>query len=106
MQRLLDDQTVVIHATARARVLGLDSFSALLISVQGAAQQVAEQLIAMPEFTIVAATSGRCGLVGEVWCRDRQHLLEILDHVRAIDAVTEVETAVYLDIVKEQFRLE
>jgi len=106
VQRLLDDQTVVIHATARARVLGLDSFSALLISVRGEAQRVAEQLCAMPEFTIVAATTGRCGLVGEVWCRDRQHLLDILDTVRAIEGVAEVETAVYLDIVKEQFRLE
>jgi len=106
VQRLLDDQTVVIHATAGARVLGLDSFSALLISVRGEAQPIAEQLCAMPEFTIVAATSGRCGLVGEVWCRDRDHLLDILDTVRAIDGVADVETAVYLDIVKEQYRLE
>jgi len=106
VQRLLDDQTVVIHATAGARVLGLDSFSALMISVRGEAQSVARKLIAMPEFTIVAATSGRCALVGEVWCRDRQHLLEILDQVRAIDEVADVESAVYLDIVKEKYRLE
>lgn len=106
VQRLLDDQTVVIHATASATVLGLDSFSALLISIRGEAEGIAMQLCAMPEFTIVAATSGRFGLVGEVWCRDREHLLDILDAVRNIDGVADVESAAYLDIVKEQFRLE
>lgn len=106
VQRLLDERTVVIHATAGAKVLGLDSFSALLISVRGQARDIAETLCARPEFTIVAATSGRFGVVCEVWCRDEEHLLDILDEVRSVPGITDVESATYLEIVKEQFRLE
>jgi DNA-binding Lrp family transcriptional regulator len=105
VQRLLDQQIVVVQATTGASVLGLASFSSLFIQVRGGALEVGERLAAMPEFTIVCATSGRFGLACEVWSRDDSHLLDILDNVRSVDRVVDVESASYLEIVKEQFRL-
>jgi DNA-binding Lrp family transcriptional regulator len=105
VQRLLDEHIVVVQASTGASVLGLASFSAVFIQVRGGAVDVGERLAAMHEFTIVAITSGSFGLIGEVWSRDDAHLLSTLDTIRSIDSVADVESATYLEIVKEQLRL-
>jgi Lrp/AsnC family transcriptional regulator for asnA, asnC and gidA len=105
VQRLLDQQIVVVQATIGASVLGLASSAGLFIQVRVGFIEVGERLAAMPEFTIVSATGGRFGLVCEVWSRNARHLLDILDAIRSVDRVIDVESATYLEIVKEQFRL-
>jgi DNA-binding Lrp family transcriptional regulator len=105
VQRLLDESIVVIHATSSARALGLAAFSAVRMSVRGPVGQIAERLSAMPEFTVVALTSGSYDLAGEVWCRDNSHLLDILDAIRSLDGVGAVVSNTYLEIEKEAYRL-
>lgn len=105
VQRLLDEKTVTIHASVSAPALGLASFSALLVSVRGPAAPVLEQLCAKPEFTVVAAASGRFDAVCEVWCRDDVHFLDTLDAVRTIKGIANVQTGTYLEIVKEKYRI-
>jgi DNA-binding Lrp family transcriptional regulator len=105
VQRLLDESIVVIHATSTARALGLGAFSAVRISVRGSIGPIADKLSAMPEFTVVALTSGSFDLAGEVWCRDNAHLLDILDAIRSMDGVASVVSNTYLAIEKEAYRL-
>jgi len=105
VQRLLDEKTVTIHASVSAAALGLASFSALLVSVRGPSGAVLEELCAKPEFTVVAATSGRFDALCEVWCRDNDHFLDTLDSVRMLEGVADVQTGTYLEIVKEEYRL-
>lgn len=105
VQRLLDDKIITTHASVSANALGLASFAALLISVRGPSAPVLEQLCRKPEFTVVAAASGRFDAVGEVWCRDNDHFLDTLDSIRTIDGIAEVQTGTYLEIVKEHYRL-
>lgn len=105
VQRLLDEKIVVIQATSSARALGLGSFSAVRISVRGPIGPIADELSAMPEFTVVALTAGAFDLAGEVWCRDNAHLLDILDAIRTMDGVGMVVLNTYLAIEKEIYRL-
>ncbi len=105
VQRLLDEKIVTIHASVSAKALGLASFSALLVSVRGPSKPVLEQLCSKPEFTVVAAASGRFDAIGEVWCRDDEHFLDTLDGIRMLDGIADVQTGTYLEIVKEQYRL-
>jgi len=105
VQRLLDDNTVVIQATSTARALGIAAFSAVLLSAQGPVGRIADQLAAMPEFTILALTSGSYDLAGEVWCRDNAHLLDTLDSIRSLEGVSSLVSNTYLEIEKEEYRL-
>jgi len=105
VQRLLDENVVVIQATSTAAALGLAAFSAVRLSVQGPVGPIADTLYAMPEFTVVALTSGSYDLAGEVWCRDNAHLLDTLDVVRSLDGVGSLVSNTYLEIVKEEYRL-
>ena len=105
VQRLLDEKVVTIHASVSAPALGLASFAALLVSIRGPAGPVLEQLCAKPEFTVVAAASGRFDAVCEVWCRDDDHFLDTLDSIRVLKGVADVQTGTYLEIVKEKYRI-
>lgn len=105
VQRLLEEQVIVIQAFPSAEALGLASFATVQVSVRGPVEPVAQRLCAMPEFTVVALSGGAYDLVCEVWCRNYPHLLEILDSVRAIDNVGVVQSNTYLEILKEDYRL-
>ncbi len=105
VQRLLEEQVVVIQAFPSAEALGLGSFAAVLVAVRGPVEPVAQKLCAMPEFTVVALSGGSYDLICEVWCRDYEHLLATLDTVRAIDDVGVIQSNTYLEILKEDYRL-
>ena len=105
VQRLLEEQVVVIQAFPSAEALGLASFATMLISVRGPIDAIAEKLCAMPEFTVVAVTGGRFDVVCEVWCRNYEHLLNTLDIVRGFDDIGVVQSNTYLEILKEDYRL-
>jgi DNA-binding Lrp family transcriptional regulator len=105
VQRLLDENIIVIQATSTAGALGLAAFSAVRLSVQGPVGPIAARLSAMPEFTVVALTSGSYDLAGEVWCRDNAHLLDTLDAIRSLEGVGSLVSNIYLEIEKEEYRL-
>jgi DNA-binding Lrp family transcriptional regulator len=105
VQRLLDEGVVVIQAYASAAALGIGSFAAAMVSVSGDVREVASELCRKPELTIIAATGGRYDIISEVWCRDNRHLLEILDEIRALPGVRTVESATFLQVVKQEFRI-
>jgi DNA-binding Lrp family transcriptional regulator len=105
VQRLLDENIIVIQATTGAQAVGLAAFAAVLVSVRGPIGDIADQLCAMPEFTVVALTSGSYDIAGEVWCRDNEHLLDTLDTIRTLEGVGTVVSNTYLEIEKEEYRL-
>jgi Lrp/AsnC family transcriptional regulator for asnA, asnC and gidA len=105
VQRLLEEQIIVIQAFPSAEALGLAYFAAVQVSVRGPVEPVAQKLCAMPEFIVVALSGGAYDLVCEVWCRNHPHLLEILDSVRSIANVGVVQSNTYLEILKEDYRL-
>ncbi|MCC6222509.1 MAG: Lrp/AsnC family transcriptional regulator [Thermoleophilia bacterium] len=106
VQRLLEEGVVVVQAYASAEALDLAAFGAAFISARGEVIPLSQRLVAMPETTLVTATSGRYDLVCELWCRDDHHLLATLDALRGLPGVRSVESCTYLDIVKEQYQVD
>lgn len=105
VQRLIDERIAVIQAYAMATALGIGQFAGTFISVKGKASKVVEKICAMPEATLVAATSGRYNLIAEIWCRDNQHLLTPLDTIRSKPGVGVVAAHPYLEVTKEEYRV-
>ena len=68
-------------------------------------EEIAAQIAKLDEVTYLVITAGRFDLVGEVVCRDSDHLLEVLSqHLGAIDGIRSTETLVELRIVKETYQ--
>jgi DNA-binding Lrp family transcriptional regulator len=105
VQRLLEEQVVVIQTYASAQALGIGAFAACLVTVKSDTPSVVQSLCAMPEITLIAATSGRYDLAIELWCRDNNHLLDSVDRIRALDRVGIVAPHMMLDVVKEEYRI-
>lgn len=105
VQRLLEENIVVIQAYASAKALGIGSFAAILITVKRDAARLVAELNAMPEITLVAATSGRYDFVCEIWSRDNADMLASIDRIRSLDEVGVVSSHTFLAVVKEEYRI-
>ena len=105
VQRLLEEGIVVIQAYASAKALGIGSVAAILITAKCDASRLVTELAAMPEITVVAATSGRFDFVCEVWSRDNADLLSSIDRIRTLDEVGVVSSHTFLAVAKEEYRI-
>ena len=92
---------VTVQTIVSPGVLGIRGYAGLMIDVEGPAQPVAEEVAALPDTTMVAIVLGHCDVLVEASYRDEAHLAELLDAVRSITGVRQVETFVYLVEVKE-----
>ena len=92
---------VTVQTIVSPGVLGIQGYAGLMIDVVGPAEPVAEALAAMPATTMVATVLGHCDVLVEASYRDEDHLAGLLDQVRSIDGVRQLEAFVYLVEVKE-----
>lgn len=75
------------------------------IRIQGPALTKAiERLSALQEVIFLVRTTGGYDLMGEVVCRDNEHLMRFLDDVRAVPGLAGVETFSVLRTEKENWR--
>ena len=92
---------VTVQTIVSPGVLGIRGYAGLMIDVEGPARPVAEEIATMSDTTMVATVLGHCDVLVEASYRDEAHLAELLDEIRAIDGVRQVEAFVYLVEVKE-----
>ena len=92
---------VTVQTIVSPGVLGVKGYAGLMIEVDGAAEPVATKIAAMTDITLVARVLGRFDVIAEASYRDEAHLVELLDRVRSIGGVRQVESFVYLVEVKE-----
>lgn len=79
--------------------------SMLLVKTTGNSDAVASSLREIPEVTFAVATAGAYDVLVEVTSRDGAHLLGVIDgSIRTIDAVTEVQTLIYLKLLKLSYQ--
>jgi Lrp/AsnC family transcriptional regulator for asnA, asnC and gidA len=103
VQRLLDSGVMQIVAVTDPRTVGFRRQSMIGINCEGDLERVADQLAGMDEIDYVVITAGSFDLLIEVVCVDDDHLLEILNRVRAVPSVTSTETFVYLKLRKQTY---
>jgi DNA-binding Lrp family transcriptional regulator len=101
--RLVDAQVVRIGAVVRHS--GQDRQSALGFGVRlnGDHHDVVERLAAMPSAIFVARTFGRFDVLVTVRAFSAAQLVELLDTVRALPGVSELESWAHLEVVKESY---
>jgi hypothetical protein len=73
------------------------------LRVRGPVAPVVERMAQSPSTHFLAATVGRFDLLATVDCPSRDESIAVMDAVRAMPEVMEVETWVHLKVVKEQY---
>lgn len=92
---------VTVQTIVSPGVLGVKGYAGLMIEVDGPAGPAAEEIAAVADMTLVAVVLGRFDVIAEASYRDEAHLAELLDRVRSVEGVRQVEAFVYLVEVKE-----
>jgi Lrp/AsnC family transcriptional regulator for asnA, asnC and gidA len=103
VQRLIEAGVMQIVAVTDPLTLGFRRQTMIGIRCAGDLGQAADRLAVLDEIDYVVITAGSFDLLAEVVCEDDDHLLEILERVRAVPAVTATETFVYLKLRKQTY---
>jgi Lrp/AsnC family transcriptional regulator for asnA, asnC and gidA len=101
--RLVEGNVLQVTAVTNPMALGYDATAMLGLSVNGPPEQVADELSGWEEAVYVVVVAGRFDLLVEIVARDRRHLLELMNRIRALDGVAGSETFLYLDLRKYDF---
>lgn len=81
----------------RALGLGTMAFIGVFLSSADLAGKVVESFRNIPEITECSFTTGVYSLFVKLYCRDNQHLTEVLsEHIQSIDGVSRTETFIIL----------
>lgn len=92
---------VTVQTIVSPGILGVKGYAGLMIEVDGPAGPAADEIAAIADITLVAIVLGRFDVIAEASYRDEAHLAELLDRVRSVEGVRQVEAFVYLVEVKE-----
>lgn len=103
VQRLIESGVMQIVAVTDPLTVGFFRMAMLGMKVDGELQQVADQLSSFPEVDYVVVTAGSFDVMAEVICEDDDHLLELLQRIRAIPTVRNTESFVYLKLRKQLY---
>ncbi len=92
-----------VVAVMDPRVLGKEYMSWIGLVVEPyALETVTDVLVASPEIDYIVVCSGRYLLMAEAVCASAEELYELLDRLRRNAAVREIDSFIYLDLIKQQ----
>ena len=75
------------------------------VRVQGPAMtRAVDRMGELPEIIFLGRTVGGYDLLAEMVCRDNSHMVRMLDQIRSISGVTQVDTYTVLTVEKENWR--
>jgi Lrp/AsnC family transcriptional regulator for asnA, asnC and gidA len=100
--RLVDDDLVRVIAVGNPHALGFQGLAWIGITLSDVADvdEVAQALGEIPQVSYLVSVSCRFDLMGELVCRDRDHLIATLnDRIGAIDGLETVEIFYYLRLL-------
>ena len=103
VQRLLDSGVMQIVAVTDPLQLGFPRQAMIGVRTAGDLEEIADRLAELEEVDYVVITAGSFDLLTEVVCRNDDHLLEILQRLRAVDGIVATEAFVYLKLRKQTY---
>ena len=103
VQRLLDAGVMQIVAVTDPMQLGFPRQAMVGIRTTGDLEAIADRLAELDEIAYAVITAGSFELLTEVVCRNDDHLLEILQRIRAVEGVVSTEAFVYLRLRKQTY---
>ena len=98
---LISAGVVTVQTIVSPGLLGVKGYAGLMVEVEGPAGPVADDIAAVADTTMVAIVLGRFDVLAEASYQDEAHLADLLDQVRSLEGVRQVEGFVYLVEVKE-----
>ncbi len=98
---LISAGVVTVQTIVSPGLLGVKGYAGLMVEVEGPAGPVADDIAAVADTTMVAIVLGRFDVLAEASYQDEAHLADLLDQVRSLEGVRQVEAFVYLVEVKE-----
>ncbi|WP_212827210.1 Lrp/AsnC family transcriptional regulator [Catellatospora sp. TT07R-123] len=103
VQRLIDSGVMQIVAVTDPLQLGLGRQAMIGVKTTGDLDGISDRIASIEEVDYVVITAGSFDLLLEAVCRNDDHLLEILQEVRAVDGVIGAEVFVYLKLRKQTY---
>jgi Lrp/AsnC family transcriptional regulator for asnA, asnC and gidA len=103
VQKLVDSGVIQIVAVTDPLTVGSFRMAMIGVRVEGDITSVADQLGKYREVDYVVVTAGNFDILVEVICDDDEHLLELLQRIRAIPSVRSTESFVYLKLQKQLY---
>jgi Lrp/AsnC family transcriptional regulator for asnA, asnC and gidA len=103
VQRLRADGVMQIVAVTDPVQLGFARLAMIGVRTTGDLERVAEELAAFEDIDYLVLTAGSFDLLAEVICRDDDHLLDLVQRIRAVTGVRSTEAFVYLKLCKETY---
>ena len=103
VQRLVDGGVIQIVAVTDPAMVGFSKSAMIGIKCEGDLEVVAAELATMEEIDYIIITMGSFDLLVELICRNDEHMLEILNRIRAVPSVISSEGFAILKIRKETY---
>jgi Lrp/AsnC family transcriptional regulator for asnA, asnC and gidA len=103
VQRLLGAGVMQIVAVTDPLRLGFRRQAMIGVRCAGDLQIVADELGKLPEVDYVVIVAGSFDIIVELVCEDDEHLLRVLQQVRAVPSVLSADTFVYLQLRKQTY---
>ncbi len=101
--RLMDHGVVRVRGMTSTRVMGLSEMCGFSVWASGALAAAIEDVAALPRVEYLAATVGRCDLVGTVVAGTLADVADVVDVIRTLPSVRRVETWTHMRLVKENY---
>ena len=103
VQRLLDAGVMQIVAVTDPLQLGLGRQAMVGVKTTGSLETIADKIAEIDEVDYVVITGGSFDILLEVVASSDDHLLQIMQQVRAVDGVIGAEIFVYLKLRKQTY---
>ncbi len=101
--KLIESGVMQVVAVTDPLTVGSYRMAMIGIKVEGDLVEVADQLSHYKEVDYILVTSGGFDVMAEVICNDDEHLLELLQRIRAIPEVRSTESFIYLKLRKQLY---
>jgi Lrp/AsnC family transcriptional regulator, regulator for asnA, asnC and gidA len=102
-ERLSEAGVLDVVGVTNPLALGFDAMAMVGVKTSGRPQQVSEELGELEEVSYVVVVAGQFDLLVELVCTDHDHLLDMIERMRALDGVVTTDTFVYLKLTKQSF---
>ncbi|AWW43067.1 hypothetical protein ADL00_15990 [Streptomyces sp. AS58] len=101
--RLIESGVVAVTGIVNPTAFGMTQMSGFQLHLETDGAAALSAIGRMDEVDFLARTLGRCDAVGTLITRTRAETIDILDRMRAIDGVRDLQSWTHLELVKEQY---
>ncbi|MEU9706697.1 Lrp/AsnC family transcriptional regulator [Streptomyces sp. NPDC047981] len=101
--RLLGTGVVSVTGMVNPTALGMTQMSGFQLHLETDGTTALSVIGRLEQVSFLARTLGRCDAIGTLITRARTETVDLLDRMRAIDGVRDVQSWTHLELVKEQY---